>query len=124
MITVAEWLSPRRIRAQAALLAFCIWGVCAVDFATPGLLDRAGNIKFQDFLPLYLSAQRIAQDRATELYNHQAAADSLQAVPGQPTRVRLPNLYGPQVGLLFLPLTRFSFPVAARIWVTASLVIF
>jgi hypothetical protein len=122
--SAVKWLTPTRTRAQAIILALCLWGVCAVDFATPGLLDRAGNIKFQDFLPLYLSAQRIAQGRATELYNHHAAADSLQAVPGQPTRVRLPNLYGPQVGLLFLPLTRFSFPVAARIWVTASLVIF
>ena len=38
--------------------------------------------------------------------------------------MRLPNLYGPQVALLFVPLTRFSFPVAARIWVTLSLLIY
>jgi hypothetical protein len=36
----------------------------------------------------------------------------------------LPNLYGPQVGLFFVPLTHFSFPAAARIWVTASLLTF
>ena len=119
-----KWLTPNRIRAQAIVLALCLWGVCAVDFATPGLLDRAGNIKYQDFLPSYISAQLIAQGCAGKLYNEQVAADSVQAIVGQPSRVRLPNLYGPQVGLFFLPLARFSFPVAARIWVTASLLIF
>lgn len=119
-----NWLTPNRVRAQAIVLAFCLWSVCAIDFATPGLFDRAGNIEFQDFLPPYISAQLIAQGRAAELYNEQVAADFVHAIVGQPTRVRLPNLYGPQVGLLFLPLARFSFPVAARIWVTASLLIF
>ena len=122
--SAANWLTPRRIRAQAIVLALCLWGVCAADFATPGLLDRAGNLKFQDFLPLYVSAQLIAHGRAGELYDQQATANSLQAVVGQPTRVRLPNLYGPQVGLMFVPLARFSFPVAARIWVGISLLVF
>jgi hypothetical protein len=122
--SVAHWLTPKRIRAQAIVLALCLWTVCAVDFATPGLFDRAGNIKFQDFLPSYISAQLIAQDRASDLYNQQVVSDLLQAVVGQPTRVRLPNLYGPQVGLFFAPLTRFSFPTAARIWVAASLLVF
>jgi alpha-1,2-mannosyltransferase len=122
--SAVKWLTPNRIRAQAIVLAICLWTVCAIDFATPGLFDRAGNIKFQDFLPSYISAHLIAQGRAVELYNEQVAADFLHAIVGQPTRVRLPNLYGPQVGLFFLPLARFSFPVAARIWVTASLLIF
>jgi glycosyl transferase family 87 len=123
-MAVVNWLTPNRIRAQAIILAFCLWGVCAVDFATPGLLDRAGNIKFQDFLPSYISARLIAQGRASELYNEQVAADAVQAIVRQPSRARLPNLYGPQVGLFLLPLARFSFPVAARIWVTASLLVF
>ena len=38
--------------------------------------------------------------------------------------MRLPNLYGPQLGLFFVPLSGLSFPVAARIWVAASLLIF
>jgi hypothetical protein len=122
--SAAAWLTPSRIRAQAILLALCLWGVCAVDFATPGLLDRAGNIKFQDFLPSYISARLIAQGRATELYNEQAAADAIRSLVRQPNRVRLPNLYGPQVGLFFVPLARFSFPVAARIWVAASLFVY
>jgi hypothetical protein len=124
MTSAAAWLTPSRIRAQAIVLAISLWGVVAVDFATPGLLDRAGNIKFQDFLPSYISARLIEQGRATELYNEQAAADAMQAVVRQPNRVRLPNLYGPQVGLFFASLARFSFPIAARIWVAASLFVY
>src|SRR5271166_1481806 len=131
--SAANCLTPRRIRAQAIVLAVCLWGVCAVDFTTPGLFDRAGNIKFQDFLSTYISAQLIAQGRASELYNQQAAAKAMQVVVHQsdlhpsdhaPTRVLLPNLYGPQVGLFFVPLARFSFPAAAGIWVTAGLLVF
>jgi len=139
----ASYLTPRRIRAQAIVLALCLWAVCAVDFATPGLLDRAGNIKFQDFLPLYVSAQLVRQGRANDLYDPQLTAATIQSIlqstqsqpnkvqptqvhpnQAQPTNVRLPNLYGPQVALFFLPLARFPFPVAARLWVAISLLLF
>jgi hypothetical protein len=122
--SAAKWLTSRRIRAQAIVLALCLWGVCAVDFATPDLLDRAGNIKFQDFLPLYVSAQLIAHGRTTELYDQQVVAQAEHAVVDESDRVRLPNLYGPQVGLMLIPLARFSFPVAARIWVLTSVLVF
>ena len=142
--SAVAWLSPRRLRAQSVVLALCLWGVCAVDFATPGFFDRAGNIKFQDFLPFYVSARLIAQGRAGELYNQQVIAAEIEAIvhpasiqPGsghrgaalpsanvRPANVQLPNLYGPQVGLLFVPLSRFSFPAAAWIWVAASLIAF
>ena len=124
LASAAGWLTPRRLRAQAVILALCLWGVCAVDFATPGLFDRAGNIKFQDFLPFYVSARMMAQGRAPELYDERTIASEELKIIGQQSAVRLPNLYGPQVALLFVPLTRFSFPVAARIWVTLSLLIY
>ena len=124
IISAAVWLNPSRIRTQAVLLALCLWGVCAVDFATPGLFDRAGNIKFQDFLPSYISAWLIAQGRAAALYDQQVTADAIRGIVGQPSRVHLPNLYGPQVGLLFVPLAQVSFPIAARIWVAANLCLY
>jgi arabinofuranan 3-O-arabinosyltransferase len=117
-------LSTKRIRAQAIVLALCLWGVGIFDFATPGLFDRAGNIKFQDFLPVYISARLIAQHRATELYDSSVQAGELYAIIGKPTRVQIPNVYGPQVGLLFVPLTSFSFPIAAEIWVALSLLLY
>ena len=124
LASAVAWLTPRRLRAQAVILALCLWGVCAVDFATPGRFDRAGNIKFQDFLPFYVSARLIAQGHAPEHYDERMIASEELKIIGQPSAVRLPNLYGPQVALLFVPLTRFSFPVAARIWVTISLLIY
>ncbi len=125
----AAWLTPRRLRAHATILAICLWGACVIDFSTPGLIDRAGNIKFQDFLPLYVSAQFVAQGRADALYNQQAAVTTMksiiaQATPPRSMLSRLPNLYGPQVSLLFVPITRFSFPAAARIWAALSLIVF
>jgi hypothetical protein len=108
-------LSTKRIRAQAIILAVCLWGVCIVDFASPGLFDRAGNIKFQDFLPVYVSARLIAQHRATELYDANVQADELHARIGESTRVQIPDVYGSQVGRLFVLLTNFSFPTAAKV---------
>jgi arabinofuranan 3-O-arabinosyltransferase len=120
----ARWLNPRRIRGQAILLAICLWGVCAVDFTTPGLFDRAGNIKFQDFLPFYISARLTAQHRSGELYDGNARAKEMRSILGQPTRVSLANVYGPQVGLLFLPLAGLPFLEAAFIWTTLSLIVY
>ena len=119
-----KWLNPRRMRAQAIVLAFCLWGVCAVDFATPGLFDWKGNIKFQDFLPFYVSARLIAQHRSAELYDETIQAQELENIVGQPTQVRLSSVYGPQVGLFFVPLARFSFLMAACIWAILGVLIY
>ena len=124
IVSFARWLTLRRLRAQAIVLALCLWGVCAVDFSTPGLFDRAGNVKFQDFLPFYISARLIAQHRAAELYDPQTTQREMQAIVRDPTRVRLTYLYGPQVALLFLPLATLSFPAAAQIWVSISVLIY
>jgi Glycosyltransferase family 87 len=127
--SAAKWLTPRRIRAQALVLALCLWGVCAVDFATPGLFDRVGNIKFQDFLQFYISSRlirdgRIKDGRTSQLYDQRVADTEMAAIIGKQDRVRLPTVYGPQVGLLFVPLSWLSFTAAARIWVTLSLLVF
>src|SRR5258708_11010857 len=123
-LALASWLNPRRLRIQAIILACCLWGACAVDFSTPGLMDRMGNIKFQDFLQFYISARLIKQDRIGQLFDERVAAAELQAIVQQPTRVRLPTVYGPQVGLGFVPLTRFPFLVAASIWAGISVLLF
>ncbi len=127
--SAANWLTPRRIRAQAVVLALCLWGVCAVDFATPGLFDRAGNIKFQDFIQFYISARLITQGRTNQLFDQQVAYDEMRAIIDQagdhrPTRVRLPTVYGPQVGLLFVPLAHLSFPAAARVWAALTVLLY
>lgn len=122
--TFADWLNPRRIRAQAILLAVCLWGVCAVDYAAPGIFDRAGNIKFQDFLQFPIAARLIAEGRASELYDRQVLAQGIRAIVGQETSVELQYFYGPQVALAFLPLVRLPFLLQAGIWVTLSLLMY
>jgi hypothetical protein len=117
-------LTPRRLRAHAIVLALCLWGAAAVDYATPGIFDRAGNIKFQDFLPLYVSARLIAQGHADQLYDPPVISGAIHAVVGAQPQLRLPYLYGPQVGLLFVPLANLSFPAAARIWVSLSVLVY
>jgi hypothetical protein len=133
----AKFLTPRRVRAHATILAVCLWGVCAVDFLVPGSYDRAGNIKFQDFLSFYISGKLIAQARAADLYNQPSrdaemlaivqthvATDAFVRPPTTPTNVRLPNLYAPQFALLFVPLARLPFLISAQIWVALSLIFF
>jgi hypothetical protein len=120
----ASWLNPRRLRAQAMLLAVCLWGVCAFNYSTPGLFDRAGNIKFQDFFQFPVSANLIAQGRANELYNPEILTNALRALAGPDTRVRLQYFYGPQVALPFIPLLPLSFLAQAAIWVALSVLLY
>lgn len=122
--SAAALLTTRRLRAHATILAVCLWGVCIIDFATPGVFDRAGNIKFQDFLQFPISARLIAQGHATDLYNDQTLAENIRAIVGVRTNVVLRYLYGPQVALPFVPLVRLPFLVQAAIWVTLSLIMY
>jgi hypothetical protein len=121
--SLSALLTPRRIRAHAVILALSLWGICAVDYATPGLFDRGGNIKFQDFLQFPISAQLIAQGRARDLYNDQILADGIRRISGS-TSVELKYFYGPQVALPFVGLLQFPFLKQAEIWVALSLLLY
>jgi len=121
---LANRLNSRRLRVHAGFLALCLWGVCLIDYSTPGVLDRAGNIKFQDFLQFPVSARLIAGGRAGELYRAQALTDALRALAGPDTRVRLQYFYGPQVALPFIPLLRFSFLTQSSVWVALSMLLY
>jgi hypothetical protein len=120
----AARLNPRRLRIQAIILGCCLWGVCAVDFSSPGLLDRAGNIKFQDFIQFYISARLIDEGRAGDLYDQNIASAELHRIVQQPTRAVLPTVYGPQVSLLFVPLASLPFLAAASIWTATNVALF
>jgi len=134
---MASSLTPRRLRAHAIILAVCLWGVCAIDFATPGIFDRSANIKFQDFLSFYISGKLIAQGRAADLYDESVRHEELLAIVRSPEGFHensprptaaptpyLPNLYGPQVASLFVPFTRLPFLTAAGTWVVLCLLIY
>ena len=105
------------------MLAFCLWSVCAVDYATPGVFDRAGNIKFQDFIQVPIAARLIAQGRINALYDTQVLNQQIRAMVGN-TKAYLEFYQAPQVVLPFLALSRLSFLTQAAIWVTLSLLIY
>jgi alpha-1,2-mannosyltransferase len=121
--TPTPLLNARRIRAHALILAVCLWGSCALDYSKSGLFDRAGNIKFQDFLQFPISARLIAQGRAADLYDDQVLAEGIRGIVGN-TPVHLRYFYGPQVALPFRLLGRFSFLTQAEIWMALSLLIY
>ena len=122
--SASNLLTCRRIRAHASVLALCLWGVCAVDYATPGLFDRQGNVKFQDFLQFPISARLIAQGRANQLYDDRVLAHEVRATVGRDTNVYLQYFYGPQVALAFVPFTSMPFLMHALLWSALSLVIY
>ena len=117
-------LTASRIRAHALVLALCLWGVVAVNYSVPGSLDRAGNIKFQDFLQFPTSARLIKQGHADQLYRDEVLAGGVRTLVGRDTNVFLQYYYGPQVALPFIPLVSLPFLQQAGIWVTISLVVY
>jgi alpha-1,2-mannosyltransferase len=117
-------LGRQRIRAVAIILVFCLWGVCLVEYAKPGIVDRAGNIKFQDFLQFPISARLIASGHADQLYDDQVLAREIRAIVSRDTSVYLQYFYGPQVALPFTPLASLPFMAQAAIWVALSLLMY
>lgn len=109
---------------MAIILVVCLWGVCAVDYAKPGVFDRAGNIKFQDFLQFPISARLIANGHSDQLYDDGVLAREIRATVGRDTSVYLQYFYGPQVALPFIPLASLPFLTQAAIWVALSLLMY
>jgi hypothetical protein len=122
--TAASWLSARRIRAHGAILALCLWSVYLWNMATPGLLDRARNLKGTDFLHFYTLGSLALAHRGADLYNVQAQSElAAQRIPAAAGVIYLP-LYPPQVSLFFTPFARLSFPWALILWLTLSALIY
>ena len=80
----ASWMTARRLRAQGIILALCLWSVYVWNLATPGLLDRAGNLKGTDFLHFYTLGSLAFAHRGADLYNMRAQAElATQRIPGR-----------------------------------------
>ena len=120
----SSWLTARRLRAQGLLLALCLWTVYLWNMTSPGLIDRAGNIKGTDFLHFYTLGSLALAHRGADLYHVRAQAVLLaQRVPQAAGTVYLP-LYPPQVSLLFMPLALLSYTPALVLWLSFSSLIY
>jgi hypothetical protein len=119
-----SWLTPRRLRAHGLILALCLWSVYLWNIATPGLLDRAGNLKGTDFLHFYTLGSIAQTHRGADLYNMQAQCDlAAERVPAA-AGIRYLPLYPPQVSIFFAPFARLSYPSALILWLTLSALIY
>jgi hypothetical protein len=117
-------LNEKRLRAHGLILAFSLWSVYVWNMATPGLLDRAGNLKGTDFLHFYTLGSLAHTHSVADLYNLQAqAALAARLVPAA-AGIRYLPLYPPQVSILFAPFARMSYSVALLLWLTLSALIY
>jgi len=126
LVTAASppWLTARRLRAHGLILALCLWSVYVWDMSSPGLRDRAGNLKGTDFLHFYtLGSLALAHD-GTDLYNLRAQYELATArVPAAKGIAYLP-LYPPQVSILFAPFAELSYTWALTAWLALSSLIY
>src|SRR5271155_135137 len=122
----AAWLTPNRLRAHGLLLAFSLWSVYIWNMATPGLVDRAGNLKGTDFLHFYTLGSLALTHRCAELYLYNRKAQSDRAPHRFPAAagIHYLPLYPPQVSILFAPFARLSYPWALICWLTLSSLIY
>ena len=112
----AYWLTARRLRAHATIVAVCLWSFYCWNLATPGLRDRSGNLKGTDFLHFYTLGSVAAEHRGADLYDMRTqAAIAAERVP-QAAGLRYLPLYPPQVSILFAPVAHLSYPWALTLW--------
>jgi alpha-1,2-mannosyltransferase len=117
---VAPWLTAQRLRAHGFILALCLWSVYVWNMATPGLLDRAGNLKGTDFLHFYTLGTLALAHRGADLYNVQAQSTiAAQRVPAAAHMVYLP-LYPPQASMVCAPFAKLPYSWALVLWLTLS----
>ena len=112
----STWLTAKRLHAHGTILLVCLWSLYIWNLATPGLRDRAGNLKGTDFLHFYTLGCLARAHDGPALYDMNAqAALAAQRVP-QAAGIRYLPLYPPQVSIFFAPFAYFSYPVALAIW--------
>ena len=118
------WLTARRLRAHASILALCLWSIYLWSLATPGLRDRTGNLKGTDFLHFYVLGSLAAEHRGADLYDMTAQNAVVARRVPEAKGLRYLPLYPPQVSLFFMPLAHLSYGWALGLWWTISSVVY
>ncbi len=123
-ITSRSWLTAKRLRAHGFILALSLWSIYVWNISTPGLIDRAGNLKGTDFLHLYTLGSVALAHRGADLYNMnvqaQLAAERVPAAAG----IRYIPLYPPQFSIFFAPVARYSYSRMLIVWLAVSAVLY
>jgi alpha-1,2-mannosyltransferase len=122
--SLAVDLTRKRVRGHAALLGLVVWGLYAINIATPGLRDRVGQLKGADFLHFYVLGNIARMHDSSMLYDApRQAALAHQLIRQDPGEAFLP-VYGPQFSLLFLPLAGLPYGWAAAAWMLGSALVY
>lgn len=119
-----RWLTAKRLRAHALLLALILWGIYIWTIATPTLRDRNGNLKGTDFLHYYTLGTLAIEHRGSELYDVQSQAVLAAKRVPDARGIRYLPLYPPQVSILFAPLAFLSYCWALALWWTCTALIY
>ncbi len=91
---------------------------------TPGLKDRAGQVKGTDFANFYVAGTLVRSGQTAALHDTAAyAVSQLAVVPELAGTFYLP-VYGPQVALFFAPFAALPYLWALVIWVLISSVLY
>ncbi len=110
------------VRTHAGVLFVCLALIYGIDLSTPGLLDRAGQVKGTDFLHFYVLGSLALNGEGAALYDTKALAERSVALVPESSAVYYLPIYGPQVSLLFAPFAMLPYTSALVIWlfITAS----
>jgi alpha-1,2-mannosyltransferase len=120
----ASWLTARRLRAHGLIVGAVLWSVYLWIMVSPGLRDRAGNLKGTDFLHFYTLGLVAREHRAPALYDMKAQSQLASTRVPQAASIDYLPLYPPQVSMLFAPFAHFSYASALAIWCIASATIY
>ena len=114
--TSVKFPSRSDVRTHASVLCVCVALIYAMNLSTPGLLDRAGQVKGTDFIHFYVLGSLASNGQGAALYDYKAqAARSAALVPESSGLYYLP-IYGPQVSLLFAPFALLPYAWALAAW--------
>jgi alpha-1,2-mannosyltransferase len=121
--TGAEPSPESTLRTHAVALTVVLWAGTAWLVATPGMLDRFGQLKAPDFAQFYTAGLMVAEGRVAALYDWPSFAEALKTVPSIRDLLYL-SVYPPQVALLFAPLAKLSYVGALLAWTLLSGVVY
>ncbi len=106
------------------LLGACLALVFVVNVWTPGLLDRAGQIKGTDFSNFYTLGWIARHGPSSALYDRVALPEiAARLLPESRGTYYLP-IYGPQVALFFAPFSALPYAWALVLWTLATTVLY
>lgn len=109
---------------HGATLAACLAVVAAVNLSTPGLVDRAGQLKGTDFVHFYALGSLALRGKSEVLYDYSALARETVALVPESRAVSYFPIYGPQVSLLFAPLAAFPYATALGLWILLTILVY